>query len=75
MRKATKMINAIDETIITAISIGWMGVVFCDSEVVSSAAILELVLRRLVVVLVVYVIPILRRDVRSKDVVGSSSTV
>jgi hypothetical protein len=80
MRKATRMINAIEETIITAIAIGWMEVVFCDSEVVSSAAVLELVFlelvfRRLVVVLVMYVTPILRRNVRSKDVVVSSSTV
>ena len=50
-----------------------MGVVFCED--LSSAAILEIVVRRPVVVLVVYVTPMPPRDVKSEDVVVSLSTV
>lgn len=63
------MITATDETIMTAIPMGLMAVVF--DEVVSSAAILEPVTKKLVVILVVYFITLVSGPVKLYLVVSS----
>lgn len=63
------MITATDETIMTAIPMGLMAVVF--DEVVSSAAILEPVTKKLVVIFVVYFITLVSGPVKLYLVVSS----